>query len=219
MTDTTSILGPEALPSLLEIKLDQNFSGSYFANRGISQETFCTFNLGHVAEAPGTLPKSVLGAPAFPIYDVNGFFAGWIFRPDHEDYKYFYYSARPADHAFGLTFAAEDILKKDEVVIVEGPFDALMAHSKGLKNTVAVLGGCISVQQILLLASYTKNFVLALDSDTAGILGAQRSEKLIRKVMPDVNVRTLPLFPHKDFCDYLAAEHTSNDTEEEENDA
>jgi len=218
MTTTESSSKPNVHPSLLEFKLDQNFSGSYFEKRGLSKETFCTFNLGHVAEAPGTVPKSVLGAPAFPLYDIGGEFAGWIFRPDHEDYKYFYYSARVHDHVFALPFAAQAIMEKDEVVIVEGPFDALMAHSKGLKNTVSVLGGCISVQQILLLASYTKNFVMALDSDAAGILGAKKSEELIRKVMPDVNVRVLPLFPYKDFCDYVAAEHTSHEHEEENED-
>jgi len=186
--------------------MDTTYANSYFAQRGVSEEVFRQFQLGHVAGAPGTLPKDITGAPAFPIYTIDGLFAGWIFRPGNKDYKYFYWSARPSEQLYGMPFSIDGILKNDAAIIVEGPFDVLMAHTGGQKNVVGVLGGVMSVTQILLLGSYTRNFILALDNDAAGLKGMNMSEELIKKVLPDVNISRQFVFPHKDFCEYMTAE-------------
>lgn len=198
--------GPQALPSLLDIKIDTTYEGSYFETRGVSKDVAQQFQLGHLAEAPNTLPSSVLGSPAMPLHNINGDLSGWIFRPDHPDFKYYYWGVQISKHLFGLAFAMPEILEKDEVILVEGPFDVLVAHSYGYKNVVAVMGSDLSVLQVLLLASVTTNFKFTLDSDSAGLKGITRSEKVIARVFPAINTDKFILYPHKDFCDYVLAE-------------
>lgn len=188
--------------SLMDVTLNSIYEGSYFEQRGVSREVFNKFYLGHVIMASNILPKEVLGAPAFPVYDENGFFVGWIFRPGHKDFKYRYHALKTFDYVYGLPNAIPEILRTNSVIIVEGPFDVLLAHTIGIKNVVAILGSTISINQILLLGSYTNKFILALDSDNAGLEGMNRSINLIQKTLPEISIERILLYPYKDFAEY-----------------
>jgi 5S rRNA maturation endonuclease (ribonuclease M5) len=192
-----------------KIMLDREYNGSYFEKRGLPLKTFYQFFLGTVrggldAIKSSTTRNALLGSPAFPHYDIDGCLTGWIFRPDHPDFKYFYWNIQTSETVYGLPFAIPHIVAQDEVILVEGPFDALMAHAIGQENTVSILGSVVSTPQVLLLGSMTKNFVLALDNDPAGLDGMNRSQEAIKKLLPDVNVSTRYVYPHKDYCDYAA---------------
>lgn len=64
-------------------------------------------------------------------------------------------------------------------VIVEGPFDCWRLHSYGLKNTVALLGSSMSLNQLALLQKCgAKKLAIALDSDDAGQAAYQRIKNL-----------------------------------------
>jgi DNA primase len=69
---------------------------------------------------------------------------------------------------YGLDMAREAIKRRDQVVIVEGYMDALIAHQYGEKNVVACIGSAITEKQVRQIKKLTKRLALALDPDTAG---------------------------------------------------
>lgn len=75
--------------------------------------------------------------------------------------------------------AREYIKNVDYVIICEGYFDALAFHRAGIKNTVATLGTALTKSHIYKLKKYTKNILLAFDSDSAGIKATLKSIEML----------------------------------------
>lgn len=88
--------------------------------------------------------------------------------------KYKNTSFEKKSHIFGLNEAKLSILKKNAVLIVEGQFDAIVAHEHGITNTVALGSANMSLYQLGLIMRYTDNIYLLLDNDDAGKLGMER---------------------------------------------
>jgi len=74
-------------------------------------------------------------------------------------------------HLFGLYEAKEAILQSDSVFVVEGQFDVIKAHERGLKNIVALGNSNMTDYQFGLLLRFTNNINLLLDNDEAGEKG------------------------------------------------
>ena len=77
-------------------------------------------------------------------------------------------------HLFGLYEGKNSIVNKNKVFIVEGQFDTISAHDKGMKNVVALGSSGMAFEQVALLLRYTNNFIILLDNDDAGIKGSQK---------------------------------------------
>ncbi len=75
--------------------------------------------------------------------------------------------------------AREYIKNVDYVIICEGYFDALAFHRAGIKNTVATLGTALTKSHVYKLKKYTKNILLAFDSDNAGIKATLKSIEML----------------------------------------
>jgi DNA primase len=84
---------------------------------------------------------------------------------------------------FGLDLAKRAIRNSDQAVIVEGYMDVLSANQRGHTNVVAGMGTALTETQLGLLKRFTKNFVLALDSDTAGDAATLRGINLAREAL------------------------------------
>ncbi len=69
---------------------------------------------------------------------------------------------------YAMDHAREAVRHKDQIVIVEGYVDALMAHQYGFRNTVACIGSAITVKHVQQIKKLTRRLVLALDPDAAG---------------------------------------------------
>ncbi len=69
---------------------------------------------------------------------------------------------------YGLDLARETIKRRDQIVIVEGYMDALIAHQYGEKNVVACIGSAITEKHVRQLKKLTRRLALALDPDMAG---------------------------------------------------
>src|SRR5271166_4130508 len=80
-------------------------------------------------------------------------------------------------HLFGLFEAKKSIVENKLVFIVEGQFDCISAHDKGMKNVVALGSSSMTVEQCALLLRYTNNFALLLDNDDGGKSGRERIVK------------------------------------------
>ena len=103
------------------------------------------------------------------------------------------------------------IVEKDEVLIVEGYTDVMALHQSGIRNAVASLGTALTPDQIKVLGRFTKNIVLVFDSDTAGmnasLKGIERlreyNEKLDLYYENNLNIRVSVLEEGYDPADYI----------------
>jgi len=115
--------------------------------------------------------------------------------------KYKNTSFTKGNYLFGLYEAKRSILEKKCVYVVEGQFDVIKAHQKGLTNVVAVGSSNMTAYQFSLLCRYTNNIHLLLDNDVAGQRGRRDIEK---KYGSYANVKNVYLPDrYKDIDDYL----------------
>lgn len=115
--------------------------------------------------------------------------------------KYKNTSFKKGNHLFGLYEARPSILKKDKVYVVEGQFDCIAAHDKGMNNVVALGSSNMSFEQCALLLRYTNDIVLILDNDDAGKAGTKRIIDNYGKYA-NISVIELPK-PYKDIDSFL----------------
>jgi len=115
---------------------------------------------------------------------------------------------------FAFDKASSNIRKKDMALIVEGYFDVISLHSKGITNAVASLGTALNKYQISQLCRCTdnKNIILNFDSDNAGILATKRviSEVETLSLHDQINLKILQLNNFKDPDEFLNS-HTPED--------
>ncbi len=108
---------------------------------------------------------------------------------------------------FAFDKASSNIRKKDKAIVVEGYFDVISMHSKGINNCVASLGTALNKYQISQLCRCTdnKNIVINFDSDNAGIIATKRviSEVESLSLHQQINLKILQLKGSKDPDEFL----------------
>ncbi len=75
---------------------------------------------------------------------------------------------RKREVLFGLYQARQTIRQLDSCVLVEGNFDVVSLHARGVTQTVAPLGTAWTPEQGAQLARFTRNVLLLFDGDEAG---------------------------------------------------
>lgn len=104
---------------------------------------------------------------------------------------------------FGLYQARQALRSGESCVVVEGNFDVMSLHARGIKQVVAPLGTAFTEEQARAIRRFTQDVVLLFDGDTAGRRAVQASREPCRvggltakvaslpdKVDPDELVRT-----------------------------
>ncbi len=109
---------------------------------------------------------------------------------------------------YGLSLAKNEIVKKDECILVEGFTDVLSLYQSGIQNVVASLGTALTQGQINLIKRFTKNIVVMFDGDAAGIKAAIRVIDNCRE--NDMNVRVV-LLPDDTDPDTFAQQNSSQE--------
>ena len=84
---------------------------------------------------------------------------------------------------FGLDLAKRHIREAHQVVIVEGYMDVMQGWQAGFHNIVAQMGTALTESQLRQVKRYTKRFILALDSDAAGVQATMRSLEVARNTL------------------------------------
>lgn len=111
---------------------------------------------------------------------------------------------------FALNHADKAIRAADEVIIVEGYFDAIALHQSGILNTVACLGTAITQAHVKMLSKYTeeKKITLNLDGDKAGVKAVERTIDLINPLIMagQVQLKVLNLPSGKDADEFILAD-------------
>ncbi len=93
---------------------------------------------------------------------------------------------------FGLFQARHAIRQDDACVIVEGNFDVVSLHARGLQNVVAPLGTAFTEEQAKLLRRYTGRVILCFDGDAAGRKATRASREPCRAAGVSVRVAMMP---------------------------
>lgn len=117
----------------------------------------------------------------FPILNTAGNIIGFGGRVlDDSKPKYLNTSETPvfdkSSHLFSLHFAQH--ASSDMLILAEGYMDVIAMNQAGFENVVATLGTAITSQQARLIARYTRQVIIAYDSDTAG---QNATEKALRQ--------------------------------------
>lgn len=72
------------------------------------------------------------------------------------------------EHLFGLHQARHAIRQQGYAILVEGNFDVVSLHARGMSNVVAPLGTAFTTAQAKLLKRFAPKVVLLFDGDAAG---------------------------------------------------
>lgn len=91
---------------------------------------------------------------------------------------------------FGL-HKAKGMLR-DGALLVEGYFDVLQLHQRGIYQAVAPLGTSITEAQLQQIGRFTKKIILCFDGDNAGLRAMERGLKLALPLGFDVRLLLLP---------------------------
>lgn len=129
------------------------------------------------------------GRITFPLYDHRGNICGFSGRilpwMGENLAKYINTPETPAYYKskilFGLNLSKNDIKKSDTAIVVEGELDMISCFQVGIKNTVAIKGSALTLDQVKLLARYCKRIILALDADIAGNAATKRGIEIAQK--------------------------------------
>lgn len=188
----------------------------YLSNRGISSETIKSYKLGAFPKDlrrlfqyvhPEELRKQNIIYQAdkspfknfpvvIPIREVNGSPVAIGCRTLLDDNKrdelgipkYRNSNYSKSSYLFGLDKANAEIIKNNQVFVVEGYFDVLSAHQRGFLNVVATCGTSFSLRQLAILARYTNNVTLFFDNDDPGHLNSKRVLDKFRNLNIEINL-------------------------------
>ena len=146
----------------------------------------------------GTYHDYFHGRAMFPIFTSTGRVVGFGARKLFEDDPLGKYINSPETPIFnksrllyGLYQAKDFIREKGNVLLVEGYADVISLNQSGFKNVVASSGTALTVDQIRLIARYTKKIILIYDSDSAGSKATLRGMDLILQNDCDVKIAVL----------------------------
>lgn len=94
---------------------------------------------------------------------------------------------------FGLHVAHKNIRTEGAAVLVEGNFDVVSLHAKGLGHVCAPLGTALTEHQARLIKRYSDKVVLLFDADDAGRNAARKAlGTLLAADVPQVLLAELP---------------------------
>ncbi len=169
-----------------------NKVSKYLENRGISEELASKFLIGY---APRGYSKEIgikenllrklnllnnTGKEFFserliiPIFNHSGNVIGFGARALKENQQPKYINSpeseifKKSSTLFGFSQAKKEILRKREIIIVEGYFDVISLHGCGIENVVAPMGTSLTVEQARIAKRYADKIVLMFDGDEAG---------------------------------------------------
>lgn len=94
---------------------------------------------------------------------------------------------------YGLHLARREVVKRREILVVEGYTDVIALHLTGMTNTVAPCGTALTEQHFGVIKRLDARVTLSLDADAAGFDAAERARaRAATADVRDVGVVVLP---------------------------
>jgi len=158
------------------------------------------------------------GRMMFPIHNLTGqviAFGARILTQDKKQAKYLNSPESILYHKskilYGISFARNEMVKKDNCYLVEGYTDVISLFDAGVENVVASSGTSLTTDQIKLIKRFTPNITILYDGDFAGIKAGLRGIDMI--LAEGMNVKVV-LFPDGEDPDSYARSHRSSEVQE-----
>lgn len=132
----------------------------------------------------------------FPVQDIWGntlAFGGRVFAGQDDGPKYInssettYYTK--GHQLYGLYPAKQAIQQAGWALLVEGNFDVIALHARGIEVAVAPMGTALTSEQAKLLGRYCREVVIAFDGDSAGEEATRRCMTAIQEA--DIEARVV----------------------------
>ena len=193
----------------------------YLLNRKIDDSIIKEFEIGLSLETPDDLTKLLMKKDydlvtlnriglsndnhdiynnriMFPLYDITGKVVGFSGRRYDDIKENKYVNTRETDifkkgeMLYHYHIAKDECRVSKSVIVMEGFMDVIRASTIGIKNTVALMGTALTKDQINLLKRLSKNIILCLDGDEAGVKATLANGELLLKEGIEVKVVPLP---------------------------
>jgi DNA primase len=120
------------------------------------------------AGTPGEPPAKYVNSPESPVY-------------------------RKREAVFGLYQSRQALRGGDPCLIVEGNFDVVSLHARGIRNVVAPLGTAFTLEQAKQIRRFTGEVVLMFDGDSAGKRATNAAREPCQQAELTAKVVSLPL--------------------------
>ena len=153
----------------------------YMVERHINAETIENFEI-HFDQR--------LQSIVLPVYNEKKEDIGYIRRNLFGSRKYLNSPNLKTDE---ILFPIEKLPEEvDNIIVVEGVFDAIRAHQEGYTNTLSHLGGVISERHLMILGRHTRHVTVCFDKDDEGIKIGRRNISQLNKFGFVVDVAVSP---------------------------
>lgn len=141
------------------------FSGRALAEPGASERSELSIEAS--AQPAAEPPAKYLNSPESPIY-------------------------KKRETVFGLYQARQALRAGEACVVVEGNFDVMSLHARGIKQVVAPLGTAFTEEQARAIRRFSQDVILLFDGDSAGRRAVQASREACRLGGLTAKVASLP---------------------------
>lgn len=140
---------------------------------------------GRVLPEPSAAELAKLGIAAHAPASDGGAPAKYINSPESPIYT-------KGEHLFGLHQARQAIRQSEHAIVVEGNFDVVSLHARGIPNVVAPLGTAFTLTQAKLLRRFAQKVTLLFDGDAAGKKATRASRMPCAEAGLSAKVAVLP---------------------------
>lgn len=139
---------------------------------------------GRALPDPSPSELSSLGLTG-PAPQADGAPAKYINSPESPIYT-------KGEHLFGLHQARQAIRQRGEAILVEGNFDVVALHARGIGQAIAPLGTAFTPGQAKLIKRFAPAVILLFDGDAAGKKATRAARSPCREAGLSARVAVLP---------------------------
>ncbi len=169
----------------------------HLKSKGFTESEMEQANVASKSQRTGRYFDRFRNRVMFPVIDLRGNVIAFSGRanPNEKDAAKYINSSdtlvyKKSRNLFGINFAKNDCAER--IILVEGNMDVVSLQQAGFTNTVAPLGTAFTEEQARLLARYTKEIVVTLDSDAAGQKAVMRALETMKDLGLPIRVLVLP---------------------------
>ncbi len=177
----------------------------YLHQKGFTDDLIRDVGLAKVDERRGTTTL-FWNRVMFPIQDINHRvigFGGRIMGDGDSGPKYLNSPETEifdkSRNLYGMNYART--ARTGNIILCEGYMDVISMHQAGFTQAVASLGTAFTPGQAGLIKKYTKDVLLAYDSDGAGVKAALRAIRILRDA--GMSGRIINMAPYKDPDEFI----------------
>jgi DNA primase len=178
---------------------------TYLHQKGFTDDLIRDVGLAKIDERHGTITQ-FWNRVMFPIQDINHRvigFGGRIMGDSDGGPKYLNSPETEifdkSRNLYGMNYARTS--RTGNIILCEGYMDVISMHQAGFTQAVASLGTAFTPGQASLIKKYTKDVLLAYDSDGAGVKAALRAIGILRDA--GMSGKIINMNPYKDPDEFI----------------